>query len=103
MRRVWVGAGGGLNHAAAEALPIEIGPSAEVGVVIAHRTIHFGQQLDGSNALAGLAQTHHDVGDLFAYSGGAGGLSVGAAEHGYSGMAMGQPAQALDQTVEGGQ
>ena len=57
-------------------------------VVVAHRPIHFGHQRHGSNLGPGIDQAHHHVGDFFADGGGAGGLAVGAAQHGLVGKSV---------------
>lgn len=57
-----------------------------MGVVVAYSTVHFSKQRDVGNALACVLEASNDVGNFFAYSGGAGCLSVCAAEHGNGGV-----------------
>ena len=94
---------GCFHHVAAEGFPVEVGPSAQVRVVVAHGTVHFGHHGNACDALAHLFQAHHHVGHLFAHRGGAGGLAVGAAEHGHVGESVGHLAQLGNQAVEAGQ
>ena len=70
------------HHAAAKRRPVDRGISRQMRVVIAHGAIHFGAQGHGGDARAGDLQTRQHIGDFFADRGGAGGLAVGAAEHG---------------------
>ena len=91
---------GRCNHAFGEGLPIEVGPSAQVRVVVAHRTVHLAQYRDIGDALRSGVQTHHHVGDLFAHGGRAGGLTVRTTEHGHIGKRMGHVAQAQQHPVE---
>ena len=53
-----------------------------MGVVVAHRAVHFGQQRYLGDALTRGVHTHQNIRQLFAHGGGAGGLAVGAAQHG---------------------
>jgi len=88
------------DHAAGKGLPVEVGPGRQVGVVVAHGAVHLGQQGHAGDALARGLQAHDDVGQLLADRRGAGGLAVGAAEHGHAGVLVGQLAQALDHDVQ---
>ena len=88
------------HHFAAEGFPVEVGPSAHVGVVVAHGTVHLGHDVDACNALAHKFQTHHHVGHFFAHGGGAGGLAVRAAEHGHVGVGVGHLAQLGNQAIQ---
>ena len=94
---------GGFNHVFTESFPVEIGPGRQVGVVIAHRAIHFGHDLHSGNALDHSLQAHHHVGQFLADSGGAGGLAMGAAEHGHASMQVRHLAQLADDAVQSGQ
>ena len=85
--------GGRLDHAAAEGFPVEVGPGAQVCVVVAHGAVHLGQQLDLGDAIARGRQAHHHVGQLLAHRGGAGRLAVGAAQHGHGSISVRQLAQ----------
>jgi glutathione S-transferase len=89
-----------LDHVAAEGFPVEIRPGGKVGVVIAHGAIHLAQQLHAGDPLAGSNQAHHHVGQFLAHRGGAGGLAVGAAEHGHGGMGVCHVTQLGDDRVQ---
>ena len=71
-----------------------------MGVVVADRAVHLAQHRHIGDALSGGVQAHHDVGDFFAHGGGAGGLAMGAAEHGHIGKRMGHVAQAQEHAVQ---
>ena len=78
----------GFNDALRKGFPIKIRPGAEMCVVITDRAIHLSHDLDIGNFFAGRLQANHHVGDFFANSGGAGGLAMGAAEHGNVGIGV---------------
>ena len=74
-----------------------------MGVVVAYGAVHLGKDGHLGDPLAPSAQTHHDVGNLFAYSGGAGCLAVGTTQHRYVGIRMCHVAQLSDDGVKHGQ
>jgi glutathione S-transferase len=57
-----------------------------VGVEIAHRAVHLGQQRHFADARAAALQARHHIGQFLADGGGAGGLAMGAAQHGQAGQ-----------------
>jgi len=88
------------NDARGEALPVDSRVRDDVRVVVAHGAVHLAQDLDRGDAVTRRLQAHHHVGDLLAHRGGAGGLAVGAAEHGHVGVGLGQVAQLHQQLVQ---
>ncbi len=74
-----------------------------MGVVVAHRAVHLGHQLDTGDFFAGIDQAHHHVGDFLADGGRAGGLAVGAAQHGLGRKGVGHLAHLGNHLVECGQ
>ena len=74
-----------------------------MGVVVADSAIHLGQQLDVGDAITGGHQADHHIGHLLAHRGWAGGLAVGAAEHGHVGVGVGHVAQFGNHCVQRGQ
>src|SRR5574343_855743 len=88
---------------AVEGFPVELGVGRQVGVVVAHSAVELGGQLDTGDGLAGTAQAIHHVGHFLAQGGGAGGLAVGAGQHGQIGQVVGQLDQASDDLVQGRQ
>ena len=71
-----------------------------MGVVVANSPIHFGQERHAVYALTRILQTHQHIGDLFAHGGGAGGLPMGATQHGVMGIAVRHVAQFVDHGVD---
>ncbi len=71
-----------------------------MGVVVAHGTVHLAHELHGRDLLAAALQAHHHVGHFLAHGGGAGGLAVGAAEHGHFGKLVRHLAQLGDQAIQ---
>mmetsp|Transcript_5301 Transcript_5301/g.9543 ORF Transcript_5301/g.9543 Transcript_5301/m.9543 type:complete len:419 (-) Transcript_5301:580-1836(-) len=63
--------------------PVDVGVGADVGVPVAHRSRDFAHVLLTRHLLALPLQTIRHVGELLPHGGGAGGLAVGAAEHGH--------------------
>ena len=91
---------GRLNHSAAKGFPVHLGGGADVGVIVAHSTVHFGHQRHGSNGGAGFFKPHHHVANFFAHSRWAGSLAVGAAKHRHGGKAVRHFAQGGAQAVQ---
>ena len=73
-----------------------------MGVVVAHRAVELGGQLDRGDGLAHAAQAVPRWPSP-AQGGGAGGLAVGAGEHRQLGVQVGQLDEAVDDLVEGRQ
>ena len=71
-----------------------------MGVVIAHGAVHLGPQGHVGQALVSGLQTRAHIGHFFADGGGAGGLTVGAAEHRVIRVAVRQVAQGIDQRLQ---
>ena len=94
---------GRLDDLPAEGFPVEVGPGAQVGVVVADGAVHLAHELDGRNALARAGQAHDHVAQFLADGGRARGLAVGAAEHGHVGELVRHLAQAGDHLVQRGQ
>ena len=94
---------GRLDHTLGKGFPVKIGPGRQVRVVVAHGAVHLAQDFDVGDFFNGRLQAHHHVGNFLAHGGGAGGLAVGAAEHGHVGKSMGHVAQLEHQAVELGQ
>ena len=69
------------HDALAKCFPIEFRPSAQMGVVIAYGAVHLGKDGHLGDPLAPSTQTHHDVGNLFAYGGGASRLTMCTTQH----------------------
>ncbi|MNV58059.1 hypothetical protein D3C71_1504180 [compost metagenome] len=84
----------------AEGFPVKLRPGGQVGVVVAHGAVHLAHDLDGGDLLAGRLQAHHHVGHFLAHGGGAGGLAVGAAEHGHVGKGVRHFAQLEHDAVQ---
>ena len=92
-----------LYDALAKCFPIEFRPGTQMGVVVAYGAVHLGKDGHLGDPLAPSAQTHHDVGNLFAYGGGASCLAMCPAEHRDIGIGMCHVAQFGDDGVEHGQ
>ena len=88
-----------LDDATRKRWPIDVCTGGHMGVVVAHRAVHLGQQRHAVYALASVLQTHQHIGDFFAHGGGAGGLSMGATQHGFIRIAVRHLAQFVDQGI----
>ncbi len=89
-----------LDHAAAERLPVEIGPGSQVRVVVAHRAVHLGQRPHLGDARARMLQARRNVGDLLAERGRRRRLAMRAAEHRHVGQRMCHRRELDQQRVE---
>ena len=74
-----------------------------MGIEVADRTVHFGQQRHLRHARYRGFQADQHIGHFFADCGRAGGLAVGAAEHGIVGVAVRHLAQFVCHLVQTGQ
>ena len=71
-----------------------------MGVVVAHRAVHLGQERHLGNALTRGVHAHEHIGQLFAHRGGAGSLAMGATEHGVVGVLVGHGTQLVLQGID---
>ena len=71
-----------------------------MGVVVAHRAVHLGQQGHLGDALTRRVQTHQNIRQFFSHGGGAGGLAVGAAQHGVVSVLVRHGSQLVLQSID---
>ena len=91
------------HYATAEGFPVNLRCRTQMRVVIADCAIHLGQQRHGSDLITRLLQPHQHVGHFLADRGGAGGLSMGAAEHGNGRILLRHHTQAGANRIQAGQ
>ena len=84
------------NDRFGKGLPIKLGPSRKVCVVIANSAIHFGLEWHSRNFLARVAQSDHHIGKLLANRCGARGLTMRSAQHGHRRIGVRHASQLID-------
>src|SRR5690554_6838594 len=85
------------------ALRVHFGVGGQVGVVVAHCAVDLAQYFDAFNLLELALQAIGDVRHLLAQGSGAGGLAVGARQHGQGRVLVSQLGDGVDNVVHDGQ
>ena len=86
LNRIWIElqAQALLHDFARKLLPIKIGVSRKVRVVVTHCTIHFAEQRHRYDRSNRTLQSFGDIGNLFAQGSRRSRLAMGARKHGYA-------------------
>ena len=87
----------------AEARPVDLRITGQMGVVVAYRAVHLAQQRHGFDAPQLAPEARGAVGDFFTQGARAGRLPVGAREHGPLGERARPGFQVVKEFVQGGQ
>ena len=83
------------HKALGERWPVNIRIGHLVGVVVAHGAVHLTQWLDGASSSQLPVQSHNDVGEFLAQSGGRSGLSMRSRQHGLFSMLLREACQCI--------